>query len=195
MNSNKLILVVIAVFALTVTSCKKSTTTPKTTSSTTPTVDYIRCKVNGVTHTFDISGSNSNVSNYDNNYPNTPNHKVIQMARLEGGTDVFTIDIYEDLDSLIAPKTFSTSGVSKDLMKHNFSITYLQSFKSYLSWYESDEVKSNSSITITSKENDIIQGTFNGTFYGFDITNFELDSIKITDGEFRVKVVRKSLIP
>jgi hypothetical protein len=189
MKSRKLFLVGFAVLALTLTNCKKESNTPTTTE---PTGDYIRCKVNGVVHTFDKAGSGGNISNYDDNYEGSPNRKVIQMARLEGLMDIFTIDIFKDLDSLKVPQTLSY-GANTSIDNYEFMITYMQSFKSYMSIYNED--KSNSSITITSKTNDVIKGTFKGTYYGVNFDTFDLDSVKITDGEFRVKVVRKSLIP
>ncbi|MAW64661.1 MAG: hypothetical protein CMD18_00535 [Flavobacteriales bacterium] len=72
----------------------------------------------------------------------------------------------------------------------------------YISWHS----KGSSSLTITSKSNDILEGTFEGWIFSesIDIMDFNLnsegptesiiDSIIVTDGKFKIQLVRESLL-
>lgn len=176
----------------------------------------IMCKVDGIQTKFSFGGSSemikSNVNHYDADYYPSPTGKVIQLGRSNTDFKIFVIDIFKDFDKIKTPETFTSKpsdfedfseddelySDSKEIM---LSYTDMSSMKMYTSWGE----KGSSSVTITSKLSDVIEGTFNGVLYAesVDIMNFDfssddipeisIDSVLITDGKFKIQLVRESL--
>ena len=182
----------------------------------------IVCKIDGVQKKFSLGGSSSsvqsNVNHYDDNYFASPTGKVIQVGRVDEAFSVLTIDIFKDLDQIKAPQTYNIEPLDyenffedeeneEDLMYLNgkeamISFVNFTNYSTYMSWHP----KGNASITITSTANDIIEGSFEGWLYASNVDmdfnmdfddDFEpeVDSVHVTEGKFKIQLVRESIIP
>jgi hypothetical protein len=54
--------------------------------------------------------------------------------------------------------------------------------------------KAKASVTITSTDNDVIEGTFEGSLYHEDDVNSEYKFIEVTDGKFKIKLIRENIL-
>jgi len=216
MNKIKLIIpAIILGLVISVASCKKETeeedtttstetstetSTGSTTSGTTGTTtltDEIRAKINGIEKTFTYSGTNTH--HYDTDYPSSPTGKLIQAGKAkEGATlpEVFAIDIFRDLDLMTIPTTYTVTPA--DIESTSIDATVWLSYTSGTTIYLSEMPGGNVSLTVTSKTNDVIEGTFSGKLFGniIDLSNpfnIVMDSITVTDGQFKVQLVRESV--
>ncbi len=215
----KKLLFVLAISLLTLTACKKDEPDSDTASSSDMNLELgdIICKIDGVERKFSQGGSSamvkSNVNHYDTSYFASPTGKVIQCGRYDASIKMFTIDIFKDLDKIKTPETYTSQPVDFENFVDNdeeysnakeimLSYTSMLDMSMYMSWHQ----KGRSSITITSKSNDILEGTFKGVLYSetVDITNIDLssdgrpesyiDSVFVTDGKFKIQLVRESLL-
>lgn len=160
----------------------------------------IRCEINGVKHSFNISGGNTH--HYDDSYAASPSGKVLQMGKVSSSSNpgVFAIDVFKDLDLLTIPYT----NITKASEIQNGG--YLDSWLTYtnmsdFSIWSSINDGSSTTLNITSKVGDVIEGTFSGVIYGTPTIDFSnlfappiQDSIIITLGEFMVPIIRESIV-
>jgi hypothetical protein len=226
MNTIKLVIsVFILGLIVSVTSCKKDTEEEETTTTTevtnettnetttgTPTTtgagttgttgtttlgDEIRAKIGGVEKSFTYSGTNTH--HYDTDYPGSPTGKLIQAGKAkEGATlpEIFAIDIFKDLDLMSIPTTYIVTPA--DIEDTTVDALALLTYTSGTTIYTSQLPGGNVSCTVTSKTNDLIEGTFSGKLFGNIIDfsnpfNIIMDSIQVTDGQFKVQLIRESI--
>jgi hypothetical protein len=174
----------------------------------------IICKIDGIQRKFSEGGSSamvkSNTNHFDDDYYASPTGKVIQCGRYDKSINMFVIDIFKDLDKIEIPTTYTSTPIDFENYEEDYSnakevmITYISvsDISGYMSWHP----KGSSSLTITSKKNDILEGTFEGWLFSesFDYNDFNLnsegppessiDSIRVTDGKFKIQLVRESLL-
>lgn len=156
-------LVIGIVAAIFITACKKEdTTTPGTVAINSNTsAEYVRCKIDGA------SWSASQPKGKDTAYSFSSNGKAYMIENMNGAVaNQFNFAIFPFNDSVWALEsaTFISSGF--ELYDNNFAMTGLQ-------------------LNIT---RDSVSRIITGT-YSFPLLNVSdnLDTIKITNGEFRVK--------
>lgn len=220
MNIFKNSLLLFLISLLTLTGCKKDDSD----SDSDPEINMnlelgdIMCKIDGVQRKFSFGGSStmikSNVNHYDDNYFGSPTGKVIQCGRYDESIKMFTIDIFKDLDKIEVPTTLTSIPMDFENFEDDeegysnakeVMITYtsISDMSFYMSWHP----KGSSTLTITSKKDDILEGTFEGWLYSEifeDIMSYNLDSeeppestvdsIRVTDGKFKIQLVRESLL-
>lgn len=181
-------------------SCKKEEEETTNTSGTSAVLgDEIRCKIDGTEVSFLHSGGDTH--HYDTNYPPSPTGKLIQAGKAiqsSGitGVQVFAIDIWKDLDQMIIPTTYTVTpaDIEDSSVDHLVWLSFTTGLTTYLSQMPGGSV----SLTVTSKTGDLIEGTFSGKLYGniIDLSNpfnIQMDSIQVTDGKFKVQLVRESI--
>lgn len=191
---------------LALVGCKKEDETNSSNSNTNQSANSgeIVCDLDGNYQVYSIAGSNTN--HYDDNYASSPTGKLIQAGRTNADVDVFVIDIWKDLDQIVTPATYEVTPIDfanyeDDVVSYGNAkecmITYFEFSTNvfYRSWHE----RGNTTLTINSKTNDLIEGTFSGWLYAdiIDFTNpfvVETDSIHVTNGEFKIQLVRGSII-
>jgi hypothetical protein len=85
---------------------------------------------------------------------------LIQPGKAESGAtvSVFALDIFHDLDQMTIPSTYSIqpSDIGNSAYTQEFLLSYTTVAGIKMSFYQG----ANSSITVTSKTNDIIEGPF-----------------------------------
>lgn len=118
----------------------------------------------------DVTGQNQ-YDYYDESF------NLIFMSRYKSSTDLrgWTVDITDDLDALTVPKTYDGSSL-------DFTVSYYTGIGG--GFYGNTD---NSTLTITGKSGDVIEGTFSGELEDL----FSGDTYTVTNGRFKVQVERK----
>ena len=167
----------------------------------------IKCFINGELKSF-TSDQGNGLNHYDDNYPGSPNGKLVQMSRYTSKLDVFTIDLWKDFDQIKVGDVYTNANYNFDTDSNpDFLISYVQinNFKTYFS--QDSDVKTNTTVKITGKTPTRLAGIFEGYMYGFGIENFndfnfddendgfQMDTILISAGSFNIPIVRGSIVP
>ena len=178
MKHTLLALVIIA----TLFSCKKKDTTPSTNNTITPpntqSAYYIQGTVKGSVIKADMIPTGQADSTYTYYQASTP---LVSMTKYVNFSPTnfqsWSLAFYYDLDAITVPVTYNGS-IDQLVLSYSppGGITYP---------YVNDPADSTTILTLTSKAGDILEGTFSGTLMS------PTDTIIVTNGAFKVKVVRK----
>ena len=217
----KKILFTLALSAMLLTGCEKDEpeTTSATTSNSNSNsnsdsdsdlldsedeiVETFTCKIDGITRTFDSRYINYNFlfsdeNSYDDSYTGNPSGKLIRITRFDDVFDCLKIELFKDLDDINPPQTFTTNSDSVSVFTDKeLEISYTdlaQLEETYFGVYSniSFNKSARASLTVTSTDNDVIEGNFEGVLYFENNIYSNYDSVKVTDGKFKIKLERET---
>ena len=179
---------------------EESTTTDGTGVSEYETVRLgeIKCDIDGVPRSFIGPGTNTEI--YDDDYIGSSNGRMIQIGRTDENASIFLINILKDLDAMPIPSTY-VDGKNDEFdvtpaSDVDFAISYTEFLEGF-SFSYTGHFKSDMKLTVTSKTGDVIKGTFEGWMFSdvFDFSTDELyDSIRVTNGEFKIQLKRGDIL-
>jgi hypothetical protein len=162
-------------------SKKEDNTTPTTNNNVTPntnSVYYIEGKADGVYIKADMIPAGTMDSTYTYYKASVPLVSMTKYANFSlSNMQSWGLSLYYNLDAITVPHTYNCS-VDDVVLGYTPAggFTYP---------YVLDPSDSSATLTVTSKTGDVLEGTFNGTMIS------PTDTIVVTSGKFKVKVVRK----
>ena len=164
-------------------SCKKKDSTPaSTTSTTTPPVTtastyYIEANINNALVRADKIISVQSDSGYNSFDAWTTTLGMLKYVNTSTAQN-WSINLSYNLDSIVVPRTFNDND-------GNMQIMYFP--PGAATAYSNDQYEPTTTLTMTSKTNDILEGVFSGKLYS---TGTPRDSMIITNGKFKVRIYR-----
>jgi hypothetical protein len=186
----KRLLICLPVLISLFSSCKKDNTnqTPAPSPSSTGNTYFIEGKVNGVMHHSEYRCQYSGCDMVTGNYDSFMN--AIQMQRTTSATSDIGWDIHIDqvtLDSWTIPDTLDASYPSGQ--PHLDLSYYSGTWQSDNNWLVDGVVLGDNSFNmkVTSKTNDIIEGTFSGQLRNGSNSD---TTVTVTEGKFKIKLIR-----